>query len=57
MMLTGLVSGWLQEMMGYKSFFLFVLAGAIPSILVTLYAPFHHPDATGEEKAVDAAAA
>jgi MFS transporter, PAT family, beta-lactamase induction signal transducer AmpG len=47
MMATGLVSGWLQQQMGYRAFFLFVLACAIPSLIVTLWAPFHHPDATG----------
>ena len=56
MMATGLVSGWLQQRMGYKAFFLFVLACAIPSIVVTLIAPFHHPDATSE-KTDDATAA
>ena len=49
MMATGLVSGWLQQRMGYKAFFLFVLACAIPSLAVTLMAPFHHPDATSEK--------
>ncbi len=49
MMLTGLVSGWLQQRMGYRAFFLFVLACAIPSLIVTLMAPFHHPDATSEK--------
>jgi hypothetical protein len=35
--------------LGYKAFFLFVLACAVPSIIVTLMAPFHHPDATTEK--------
>lgn len=48
MMLTGVVSGKLQEMLGYKAFFLFVLAGAIPSLLVTILAPFHNPESGTE---------
>ena len=41
MMLTGMVSGKLGEWLGYRSFFIAVLLMAIPSILVTLAAPFH----------------
>lgn len=48
MMLTGMLSGKVQEMLGYKAFFIGVLLAAIPSIIVTLMAPFHHPD-SGEE--------
>lgn len=48
MMATGYVSGTLAEMMGYKAFFWGVLACIIPSLAVTLMAPFHHPDATSE---------
>jgi PAT family beta-lactamase induction signal transducer AmpG len=47
MMVTGMLSGKVQELVGYKTFFVFVLVAAIPSILVTLYAPFHHPDSAG----------
>jgi PAT family beta-lactamase induction signal transducer AmpG len=43
MMLTGMVSGAIQQWIGYKVFFILVLVAAIPSILVTVYAPFHHP--------------
>jgi PAT family beta-lactamase induction signal transducer AmpG len=45
MMLTGMLSGMIQEMLGYKAFFIGVLLAAIPSIIVTVMAPFHHPDA------------
>jgi PAT family beta-lactamase induction signal transducer AmpG len=48
MMFTGMVSGKVQEMVGYKTFFILVLlAASIPSVLATLVAPFHHPDSTG----------
>jgi len=45
MMLTGVVSGHLQEALGYVNYFVFVMAAVVPSFLVTWYAPFHHQDA------------
>jgi PAT family beta-lactamase induction signal transducer AmpG len=51
MMLTGMLSGKVQEMLGYKAFFIGVLLAAIPSILVTILAPFHHPDSGKQETA------
>ena len=47
MMLTGAVSGYLQNWVGYHWFFIIVLFAAAPSILVTIFAPFHNPDTTG----------
>jgi PAT family beta-lactamase induction signal transducer AmpG len=44
MTLTGLASGYIQQAVGYQTFFLIVLAAAVPSILVTVMAPFHHSD-------------
>ncbi|MET3106405.1 PAT family beta-lactamase induction signal transducer AmpG [Oxalobacteraceae bacterium GrIS 2.11] len=41
MMLTGIVSGHLQQMLGYVHYFIFVMAATIPSFLVTWFAPFH----------------
>jgi len=59
MMLTGMVSGRVQEWLGYRTFFVCVLVAAIPSVLVTVCAPFHHPDSAGPgaEKKPDEAAA
>jgi MFS transporter, PAT family, beta-lactamase induction signal transducer AmpG len=58
MMLTGMVSGAIQQLIGYRAFFILVLIAAIPSILATIYAPFHHPDSTsttpGEPATVEA---
>jgi PAT family beta-lactamase induction signal transducer AmpG len=51
MMLTGAVSGYIQRAVGYQWFFIIVLLAAIPSILVTLLAPFHHPGSGGPEEA------
>ena len=46
MILTGMISGSIQSVGGYRSFFIIALFVAIPSIIVTLMAPFHHPDVT-----------
>lgn len=34
MMLPGMFSGWLQELIGYKHFFIWILLTAIPSLLI-----------------------
>jgi PAT family beta-lactamase induction signal transducer AmpG len=47
MMFTGAVSGYLQSWVGYHWFFIIVLFAAAPSVLVTIFAPFHNPDTTG----------
>jgi PAT family beta-lactamase induction signal transducer AmpG len=44
MTLTGMISGYIQVAVGYQWFFVIVLIAAIPSILATIYAPFHHAD-------------
>jgi PAT family beta-lactamase induction signal transducer AmpG len=38
-MLPGMISGWLQESVGYKLFFIFVLISTIPSFIVTKFIP------------------
>ena len=43
-MLTGMVSGFLQEWMGYVNYFVFVMVATIPSFLACWFAPFHHTD-------------
>ncbi len=52
MMFTGMISGKIQEWVGYQWFFIIVLIAAVPSIIVTLLAPFHHPDSAGPGAAV-----
>ena len=42
MTLTGMISGYIQVAVGYHWFFIIVLIAAIPSVLFTLLAPFHH---------------
>ena len=51
MMLTGAVSGYIETWVGYQWFFIIVLIAAVPSILVTVLAPFHHPDSAGPSAA------
>jgi len=46
MMTTGMVSGHLQELLGYVHYFIFVMLATIPSFIVTWYAPFHHKEQT-----------
>ena len=38
-MLPGMISGWLQESVGYKQFFILVLISTIPSFIVTKFIP------------------
>jgi PAT family beta-lactamase induction signal transducer AmpG len=45
MMLTGMVSGALQQAVGYGWFFVIVLLAAVPSIAVTVLAPFAKEEA------------
>jgi PAT family beta-lactamase induction signal transducer AmpG len=43
-MVTGVLSGHLQEWMGYVSYFVFVMVATIPSFLASWFAPFHQDD-------------
>ena len=47
MMVTGAISGMLQEYLGYVSYFVAVMIATIPSFLATWFAPFHHDDGMG----------
>ncbi|SHG59221.1 MFS transporter [Massilia sp. CF038] len=57
-LVTGVISGHLQEAMGYVSYFVFVMVATIPSFIATWTAPFPHDealdDASGPAKAVPA---
>jgi PAT family beta-lactamase induction signal transducer AmpG len=46
MMVTGMVSGALQHALGYRAFFVIVMIAAVPSVLVTLFAPWPESDVT-----------
>ena len=45
---TGLISGVIVESLGYKAFFLVVLAAAAPSLIAVLKAPFIHAEGDAE---------
>jgi PAT family beta-lactamase induction signal transducer AmpG len=48
MMFTGMISGKVEELVGYKTFFVIaLLAASVPSLLATLLAPFHQHDSAG----------
>ncbi|MBN2196911.1 MAG: MFS transporter [Polyangiaceae bacterium] len=52
MTLTGMVSGFIQEAVGYQWFFVIVLVAGVPSILAVIFAPFRElTDAAWEEEA------
>jgi MFS transporter, PAT family, beta-lactamase induction signal transducer AmpG len=53
MMLTGMVSGKIQEHLHYPMFFAFVVVASIPTILIAWFAPFRHEN--DEQAAAQAA--
>jgi PAT family beta-lactamase induction signal transducer AmpG len=50
-LVTGVVSGHLQEAMGYVGYFVFVMVATIPSFIATWFAPFHHDEAAPDDGA------
>ena len=43
-MLPGMVSGYISDALGYRTFFVVVLLCAIPALLITWFVPFTYPD-------------
>jgi PAT family beta-lactamase induction signal transducer AmpG len=43
-MLPGMLSGFVSDWLGYRTFFVFVLLCAIPAILITRFVPFTFTD-------------
>ena len=39
MMLPGMISGWIQEQIGYANFFIWTLIAAIPAFIITYFIP------------------
>lgn len=39
MMIPGMVSGWLQEIIGYQNFFIWVVIATIPAFIITRFIP------------------
>lgn len=51
MMIPGMFSGWLQELIGYQYFFIWVLVATVPSFIVTLLLPLDDSFGTKQAKA------
>ena len=49
-LLPSMMSGYLSDYLGYKLFFIWVLAATIPSFLVSAFVPFSHPEGEVETK-------
>lgn len=43
-MVTGSISGFISDWLGYESFFIFTLFATIPAFLITYFVPFTYPD-------------
>lgn len=43
-MIPGLMSGYISDMVGYKTFFTIVMIATIPALAMTRFIPFSHPD-------------
>lgn len=41
MMLPGMFSGWLQELIGYKIFFIWIMLSTIPAFIITKFIPLN----------------
>lgn len=48
-MLPGMLSGYISDMLGYKVFFAAVLACTIPALAITWFVPFTYPDTGNKE--------
>lgn len=48
-MLPGMISGWMSDVLGYQNFFAVALALAIPAFIITWFLPFTHEDNKKEE--------
>ena len=50
MMLPGMISGWIQEMLGYKYFFIWVMICTIPGFVIIYYLKYDPKFGTKEKK-------
>jgi len=50
MMVPGMFSGWLQDMMGYQNFFVWVMIATLPSFVVTYLIPLDRSFGRKEDK-------
>lgn len=49
-MMTGAVSGFLSDALGYKLFFIVVMIAVVPVFVMTKFLPFTYPDKSPDEK-------
>ena len=49
-MMTGAVSGFLSDALGYKMFFIVVMLAVIPVFVMTKFLPFTYPDNVQKDK-------
>lgn len=47
-MIPGMMSGYLSDMLGYRDFFVYVLIATIPAFVITYLVPFTHKDIKAE---------
>lgn len=52
-MLTGMASGALSDALGYRLFFVVVMAATVPALVMSRLVPFTHPDSPGAKKQDD----
>ena len=50
-MLPGMISGYVSDLLGYRDFFIYVLLAAIPGLLITYFIPFTYDDSKKAVKA------
>lgn len=43
-MLPGMMSGYLSDLLGYRNFFIYILVATIPAFLITYFIPFTYDD-------------
>ena len=43
-MLPGMLSGWVSDMLGYSAYFIFVMVATVPAFLITWFVPFRYDD-------------
>ncbi|MCE9106965.1 MFS transporter [Bacteroides pyogenes] len=49
-MLPGMISGYLSDLVGYKMFFIYVMVATIPAFLITYFIPFTYDDSGKRKK-------
>jgi PAT family beta-lactamase induction signal transducer AmpG len=55
-MLPGMISGWLSDVLGYREYFLWVLIAAVPAFVITWFLPFAHGETRESASTLEAEA-